>query len=169
MIIQSISGNVASQSLEGKEIDLLRLEWFETNKRIQRKRTRKGREVAFRFLKENPNLQDGDIICMDDTSAIVIEIQPCEAIALTPVSMLEMGTICYEIGNKHLPLFIQGDEVLLPYEPPIFRWLDASGYKPQQVQRKLANALRSNVTPHSHGDGGGGGSLLSKILNIAAK
>lgn len=169
MIIQSILGNVAGTSLAGKETDVLPLEWFETNKRIQRKRTRGGQDVAFRFLKENPNMQEGDIVFMDDTKAIVIEVLPCEAIVLVPATMLEMGTVCYEIGNKHLPLFIQGEEVLMPYEAPIFRWLEASGYKPQQAIRKLANPLRANVTPHSHGDSGGGGSLFSKILNIAGK
>src|SRR6202012_2442392 len=102
MIIQSISGNVATLPLEGKEIDVLPLEWFETHKRIQRKRSRGGQELAFRFLQENPNLQEGDIVFLDTTRAVVVEIQPCEAIVLTPATMLEMGTICYEIGNKHL-------------------------------------------------------------------
>lgn len=168
MIIQSIAGNVATTPLGEKEIDVLALEWFETHKRIQRKRSRGGLELAFRFLQENPNLQEGDIVYLDEHRVVVVEIQPCGAIVITPASMLEMGSICYEIGNKHLPLFIQGAEVLVPYEAPLFRWLEAAGYAPVMAQRKLTNALRSNVTPHSHGDSAGGG-LLSRILNIASK
>ncbi|HEY0273481.1 MAG TPA: urease accessory protein UreE [Chitinophaga sp.] len=167
MIIQAISGNVRTLPLEGKEIDVLPLEWFETHKRIQRKRSRGGQELALRFLQENPNLQEGDVLFMDASRAVIVEIQPCEAIVLTPATMLEMGAICYEIGNKHLPLFLQGAEVLVPYEDPLFRWLEAAGYAPVRAVRKLTNALRSNVTPHAHGDSGS--SLLSKILNIASR
>jgi urease accessory protein len=74
-----------------------------------------------------------------------------------------MGAVCYEIGNKHLPVFIQDDEVLIPMEEPLFRWLQASGYAPAPAERKLTNMLRTNVTPHSHG---AGSTLFQKIMSL---
>jgi urease accessory protein len=64
--------------------------------------------------------------------------------------MLEMGIACYEIGNKHLPTFIQDDAILLPYEEPIFKWLESKGFKPEQVVAKLLNLINATVTPHAH-------------------
>lgn len=164
MIIQQIIGNTKTQSIEGLDIDLLEIEWFETTKRIQRKRTNSGVEIAIKFIQEGQRLNQDDILYQDEKKAIVVNIKPCEAIVMTPSSLLEMGTICYEIGNKHLPLFIQNDQIMMPFEMPMFRWLEASGYKPQKQEIKLLHLLKSNVAPHGHGSS----SLFTKILNMAS-
>jgi urease accessory protein len=167
MIIEDIIGNVDTLPLGSRQTDLLQLQWYETTRRIQRRNTAGGREIALRLLKQGQRLQQGDIVYMDDATAVVVDILPCEAIVVTPASMPEMGTICYEIGNKHLPVFIQDNEVLIPMEEPLFRWLEAAGYAPVKATRKLVNMLRSNVTPHSHGNSSS--SLFSKIMNLASK
>ena len=59
-----------------------------------------------------------------------------------------MASVCYEIGNKHLPLFYEDDELLLPYEAPLFQLLLAAGYDVKQGKRKLLDPLRTSVTPH---------------------
>jgi urease accessory protein len=76
-----------------------------------------------------------------------------------------MGTVCYEIGNKHLPLFIQDDLVLMPYEDPTFKWLNAKGFDAQKVHTKLLNLLNSTVQPHAH-PLGIGGSIFSKVMGL---
>lgn len=164
MIIQQIIGNTQTQSIEGLEIDLLEIEWFEATKRIQRRRTNAGMEIAIKFIQEGQRLHQDDILYQDDKKVVVVHIKPCEAIVMTPVSLLEMGTICYEIGNKHLPLFIQNDQIMMPFEMPMFRWLEASGYAPEKHEIQLLHLLKSNVAPHGHGST----SLFTKILNIAA-
>lgn len=168
MIIDKIIGNTSTISLEGRTTDLLLLEWFETTKRIQRKHTQQGMEIAIRFLKEGQRLRIGDILYMDDARAVVVDIIPSDAIVVSPRSLPEMGSVCYEIGNKHLPMFIQDDQVLLPFEEPIYRWLLAAGYQTEKAHTKLTNLLNANVQPHAHGNSGGS-SLFSKIMNLAAK
>ncbi len=165
MIIEDIIGNINTIPVGSRQTDLLQLQWYETARRIQRKQTGAGRDMALRLLKQGQRLQQGDIVYMDDSVAVVIDILPCEAIVVRPASLQEMGAVCYEIGNKHLPLFLQDNEVLIPWEEPLFRWLEAAGYAPEKVVRKLTNMLRSNVTPHSHGDSGGS-SLFQKIINL---
>ncbi|NLR61394.1 urease accessory protein UreE [Chitinophaga polysaccharea] len=166
MIVEKIAGNIASTVTGNRKVDLLQLEWYEMTKRIQRKHTQDGLEIAIKFLKEGQRLQHGDILYMDDEKVVVVDILPSDAIVVTPRSLLEMGSICYEIGNKHLPVFIQNDQVLIPFEEPIFRWLAASGYDTVKAHTRLTNLLNANVQPHSHG---GGSSLFSKILGMAAK
>ncbi len=164
MIIEQIVGNTQTQNIGHRDIDLLEVEWFETTKRIQRKRTNSGMEIAIKFVQEGQRLHQDDILYQDDNKVVVVHIKPCEAIVMTPVSLLEMGTICYEIGNKHLPLFIQNDQIMMPFEMPMFRWLEASGYLPEKQEAQLLHLLKSNVAPHGHG----GTSLFTKILNIAS-
>jgi len=165
MIINETIGNL-SQNPTSKTVDFLDLEWFETTKRIQRKKTRSGTDIAIKFLREGQRLRDGDILFEDDQKAIAINVLETEAIEMSPSSLLEMGTVCYEIGNKHIPLFIQEDKVLLPFEMPMFRWLEASGFKPERKNVKLLNLLKSNVEPHGHGSLGS--SIFNKILKMAA-
>ncbi|WP_143306579.1 urease accessory protein UreE [Chitinophaga vietnamensis] len=166
MIIDNIIGNMETLAVSHLQTDLLQLEWYETTKRIQRKHTQQGMEIAVRFLKEGQRLRQGDILYMDAQKAVVVDILPSDAIVVSPRSLLEMGSVCYEIGNKHLPVFIQDNQVLLPYEEPIFRWLVASGYVTEKQHTRLTNLLNANVQPHSHG---GGSSLFSKIIGMASK
>lgn len=165
MIVNEIIGNVADTPVSGLEQDTLELEWFETTKRIQRKRTAGGREIAIKFLREGQRLRQGDILQREGNTIVTVEIKPCEAIVITPQTLPEMGTVCYEIGNKHMPLFIQDDKVMMPFEMPMFRWLEGSGYRPEKQVVRLLHLLKSNVEPHGHG----GSSLFSKILNLASK
>ncbi|QNF35320.1 urease accessory protein UreE [Adhaeribacter swui] len=170
MIIKEIVGNTASVPINNREIDYLHLEWFETTKRIIRKETANGLELAVKLWQEGIRLQEGDILWLDEQKAIVVSILPCEAIVITPHNLLQMGTICYEIGNKHLPLFIQDDQVLVSYEAPLFRLLAAAGYEPTIQKRKLLNMLKANVQPHEHGrEGKSSETLFTKILNLTTK
>ncbi|WP_295120571.1 urease accessory protein UreE [uncultured Chitinophaga sp.] len=166
MLIREKVGNVANTDIGNRRKDELQIEWFDAPKRIQRLRTQNGTEVAIKFLQEGQRLEQGDILFMDETTVIIVNIISCTAIAIEPRTMVEMGTVCYEIGNKHLPIFLQDEEVLIPYEEPLFRWLQAAGFAPEKKERQLRNMLKSNVTPHSHG---GGSTLFSKIMNLASK
>lgn len=160
ILIQQKIGQLDSFNVNSKTIDWLALEWYETNKRIQHKQTFSGKEVTIKFLNENPNFTQGDILYEDETSLIVIKVLECEAIVIQPKDMFEVASVCYEIGNKHLPLFYENDLLLVPFEMPLFRLLSAQGYNVKQGQRKLLQPFRTTVLPH------GGGSLFSKIMDI---
>ena len=164
MIINEIEGSLREFDITNRVVDYLEIEWFESTKRIQRKKSKNGQEVAIKFLKEGQRLKHEDVIYADDQKIIVVDIIPCDAIVVKPKSLLEMGSVCYEIGNKHLPMFIQNDEVLIPFEEPIFKWLSASGYDTEKVFTRLTNIVNSTVHPHGHSESS---SLFFKIMNIA--
>lgn len=165
MTINEKVGNINSMDLNGLCIDYLEVEWYETAKRILHKRTNAGKEVVLKFLNQNQNLTEGDILYRNDQEAILVNIKPCDSIVIKPLTMYEMAFVCYEIGNKHLPLFYDNDELIIPYEAPIFKMLEASGLHPEIQCRKLLNQLRTSVSAHSHT---GNKSLLSKILQLTS-
>ncbi|WP_037587258.1 urease accessory protein UreE [Stenoxybacter acetivorans] len=156
LIIQSIiapqTALRASGSLTNQTVDYVRLQWFEADRRLLRTRTEGGREIAFRLLKEGQRLHHDDVVHLDNKLAIVVAIEPSEVMVLSPQTLPEMARVCYEIGNKHTPLFLDGNELLMPYDKPLFEWLLAAGFAPQRGNRRLSEQLRANSAP---GVGGG--------------
>lgn len=160
MLIKEKLGNINFFAINNRAIDNLLLEWYETNKRILHKKTVSGSEVVMKFLNGNQQLTDGDVVYEDDFKIIVIEIIECDAMIIRPKTMLEMASVCYEIGNKHLPVFYQQDEILVPYEVPVFNLLVSAGNNVNRGKRKLINPLKTSVLPH------GDKSLFSKIMKL---
>lgn len=149
MLIQEKIGHSGTFEINNRKIDLLELQWFEARKRIIRKQTSSGKEVLLKFLNENPELTEGDILFVDTNTIIAVAILPCECIVLQPKNMFEMASVCYEIGNKHLPLFYEADELLVPFEMPLFHLLSVQGYVVKKEERKLLQPLKTTVAPHN--------------------
>jgi urease accessory protein len=164
MVIKEKLGNLTSFSVGARSIDRVSIEWYEVNKRILHKQSQSGREVIIKFMNEPQALTQDDVLWCDERVAVVADIQPCNAICIKPSSMREMAAVCYEIGNKHLPLFYDKDEVLVPFEEPLYKMLSAAGYQPKVENRKLLNQLKTSVTPHENAESKP--SLFSKILQL---
>jgi urease accessory protein len=165
MQINKILGNIEDYHTGEKEIHLVMIEWHETGKRILHKKTVQGEEVIYKSLNQAVALSCGDILFEDAHRLIVVDIAPCDAIVLKPVSFYQVAAICYEIGNKHLPLFYDDEEILVAYEAPLFRQLEAAAFAPSIQLRKLARPLRTSVKAHSSTSNG---SLFSKLLQITS-
>lgn len=164
MLINKKAGSVNIETIGNRRVDKLLIEWYEANKRIMHKQTESGKAVTLKFLHENPDLKDGDILWQNEEAVIAVEIKKCEAIVIKPETLLEAASACYEIGNKHLPLFYEGDELLVPYEAPLYRLLQAAGYAIKIEERKLTNTVKTTVSPHAHQ--GNNTSLFNKILQL---
>lgn len=164
MIITQTLGNINTTNIDNKVIDWLPLQWFETNKRILRKKTLSGKEVALKFLNESATLTQGDILWQDEQTIIAIEVLPCDCLVIQPKNMFEMASVCYEIGNKHLSLFYENDELLVPFESPLQRLLMAQGYEVKTEKRKLLQPLKTTVAPH----GNNNESLFSRIMKLSS-
>ena len=164
MLINEKAGSINTVTIGNRTVDKLVIEWYEANKRIMHKQTQSGKAVMLKFLQENPDLKDGDILWQNEDVVIAVEVKQCEAIVIKPATILEAASACYEIGNKHMPLFYEGDELLVPYETPLYRLLQAAGYAIRVEERKLTNAVRTTVSPHGHQ--GNSTSLFNKILQL---
>lgn len=165
MVVTKKIGHINSLQHQHKPVDWLHLEWYETAKRIMHQRTESGRDVVIKFMGESQQLTQGDILFEDLDTIIAVDILACNAIVIFPSTMYEMACVCYEIGNKHLPVFYKDDSVLVPFDMPLFKLLLAQGYKVKQGQRKLVQALKTTVAPH--GSGNNGETIFSKIMKIS--
>ena len=115
-------------------------------------------------MNENPNLQQGEVLYQEADKNYRVNILPCECLVIIPKNNFETASVCYEIGNKHLPLFYEEQALLVPYEKPLFRQLIAMGFEVHEQKRILLTPLRTSVAPH-----GESGTLFSKIMNLTQK
>ena len=163
LLISNIVSGFTPSLLENKKIEYFELEWYETTKRILRKKTNEGTDVAIKRSNTVPMNQD-DILFIDVNKVILVTILPCQCICLSPKNMVEMGSICYDIGNKHIPVFFEESKVLIPYDKPTFEQFQKLGYEPIVTQQKLTNALRTNIPQHGHIDDKEG--FFNKIMKL---
>lgn len=163
MIIREKTGRIGDYGGLDIEPDWLELEWFETRKRILHKTTSRGLAVSMKFLTESPEITEGDVLYVDAERLIVARILPCDCMVVKPGSLFETASLCYEIGNKHLPLFFEDNALLVPFEAPLYRLLVAQGYAVLRDERKLLQPLKTTVSPHASGSSG---SLFSKIMQL---
>ncbi|GAA0886809.1 urease accessory protein UreE [Sphingobacterium siyangense] len=149
MIITEITRNIQGEQIN-KRLDSLAIEWYESTKRIQRLRTAEGMDIAVKLLGNTSSLQDGDILYEDEEKIVVVTIKPCEVICVMAIDFLRIAFVSSEIGNKHLPLFVEANELLMPYERSMYEWLAKQGFDPQRCERQLLRQFNANVDPKHH-------------------
>ena len=109
MLCEQILGKLEETDISGRKLEYVDIEWHEAFKKIHRKVTDKGREVGIRMDDSvlTRGLLQGDVIYSDENLVIAVNTPPCEIIQ---VSLMEghekmAAKVCYEIGNRHAPLF----------------------------------------------------------------
>lgn len=149
MLIEKIMAKAGELNLAGTELDEVYFEWYELNKKILRKTTAAGVELGFRL--KDSGLGEGDIVAANESGFIVVRIIPCQCLAVSWHNWQQLARICYEIGNRHAPLFINSaaDRLLLPFDEPMERLLNKLGAHTSVVNEKLITPLAS-LSGHSH-------------------
>jgi urease accessory protein len=64
--------------------------------------------------------------------------------------MIEMGRLCFEIGNRHISLSISEDNVKIPYDEPTYEYLKKLGFDANKVKERFTNYTECKGHGHSH-------------------
>ena len=157
MICEKILGMLDELDVAGKTVEYVEIEWHEAFKKIHKKTTDTGREVGIRMDDSvlTEGLYDGKVIYMDDGLVIAVHTPPCEVIRVTvkPDHRFMAAKVCYEIGNRHAPLFYGEDEYtfITPYNEPMLQMLSGlHGVETEKEMRKLAFDKRVSASVHNH-------------------
>ena len=151
MLIEKIMAKAGELNLAEATLDEVYFEWYELNKKILRKTTTAGVELGFRLRDGVSGLGEGDIVAASESGFIVVRVIPCQCLAVSWHNWQQLAQICYEIGNRHAPLFINSvkDRLLLPFDQPMERLLNKLGAHTSVVVEKLITPLAS-LSGHSH-------------------
>ncbi|GGK69552.1 urease accessory protein UreE [Rufibacter glacialis] len=120
-----------------RSVDVLEVEWHETAKSRLRRKTVGGQQVLINRA-DRGTFQDGDVLYLSEEMAILLRIKPCDCIVLRPNSLQEVGTLCFEIGNKHVPIFMTDEqEVCVAYDGYLYQMLQSGNFFPTIEERVL--------------------------------
>ena len=144
MVLEKIIGSLSGKD-SSKQIVTVPFEWDEATKRIHKKTASSGEEIGLRLSEP---LYDGAVVFEDDERIIALDLVPCEITRLYADTMREMGIICFELGNRHLPLSFGGGSVDIPYDRPTFEYLEKKGFKCEKLVEKFIPEV--TVRGHSH-------------------
>ena len=157
MLCEQILGTLSDEQFKNLKVDYVDIEWHEAFKKIHRKTTDSGREVGIRlddFVLIRGLFQD-DVIYDADGVVIVVNTPPCEVIevSLAPGHEKYVAKVCYEIGNRHAPLFWGDKEntFITIYNEPMMAMLEKlHGVKAEKTVRKLDFDRRISAAIHNH-------------------
>lgn len=148
MVVDKILGRLGETE---KEVDPVRIDWFERDKKRLKKASAGGVEIG--ICTERP-LNDGDILYEDERKIIAVEITETDLIRIQVNDMAEMGRLCFEIGNRHLSLAIKPDCVRIPYDAPTYEYLKKLGFHVEKVRERFTDYTECRGHAHSVGAGG---------------
>ncbi|MCL6634447.1 MAG: urease accessory protein UreE [Peptococcaceae bacterium] len=156
MILDKVIGNINDGLLfPVKKVEVVELSWEEMGKRRLRKRTASGRDVGIVRTAKEP-FKDGDILCVEEDAVIVLRLRETEVLVVEPRDMKEMGTVCYQLGNRHLPVMILDESVVCPCDQTLIPMLEKLGVKYHRDKRRFEQDERpgtSHSSRHQHGHG----------------
>jgi len=148
MVIEKLLGK-KPENTDGKIIETVPFEWFEMNNKILKKTSSKGTEIGLRLSEP---LFDGALLYEDNEKIICLELLPCETTRVHVHNIKEMGRVCFELGNRHLPLSIAEDFVSTPHDNPTYEYLEKLGFHCERVTEKFTPEIITRGHHHDHHD-----------------
>ena len=152
MIADKILGNLNAQHPMGEVVPVV-FAWFETEKKRIAKTAADGTELGGCV---GEPLHAGDVLAEQNGKIYVVEVAPAPLIQTQVSTMQEMGRLCFELGNRHLPLQIEEHTVSVPYDEPTLLYLQRLGFDAKQVFADFSEhvACRAHgASEHSHAHG----------------
>ena len=161
MLITKVIGNIGTEEeISGKKTEWIELDWEELSKRILRKETDQGTDVALSLEQqehhhdhddhhhEHQPLQYGDILFEDDARRIAVRTKMEPVIVISPKNMTEMGKTAFELGNRHTPALIEENEVIVRADHTLNKLLDEVGVAYETTERRFKQPFK--YRGHSH-------------------
>jgi urease accessory protein len=166
MLITKVIGNIgAEEEIASKKTEWVELDWEELSKRILRKETDQGTDIALSLQQHEEDhhhehdhdhdhhhdhqaLQYGDILFEDDERRIAVRTKMEPVIVISPKNMTEMGKTAFELGNRHTPALIEENEVIVRADHTLNKLLDEVGVAYETTERRFKQPFK--YRGHSH-------------------
>ena len=174
MLITKVIGNIGTEEeIAGKKTEWIELDWEELSKRILRRETDQGTDIALSLEQqmttmittitdhdhdehddhdhhhhEHQTLQYGDLLFEDDERRIAVRTKMEPVIVISPKNMTEMGKTAFELGNRHTPALIEENEVIVRADHTLNKLLDEVGVAYETTERRFKQPFK--YRGHSH-------------------
>jgi len=147
LVIDRIRGSVPPAELAGKESDAVVLTWEQRRWTRGRLTTTGGREIAL-ALPTGTVLQAGAILCVEPEWYATVEAAEEPTLAISPPNQTVALRVAFEVGNRHFPLAIEPDALLVPDDPAMVQLIERLGVPWER--RSAIFAPIGNTHRHEH-------------------
>lgn len=148
MIVEKVISNLKYTEIGCRRVDTVRMSHDQLMKPHQKVTSEGGRVVGI-SLPEGDHLHNGDILYLDESEAIVIDLLEEDVFELRPKTNIEWARAAFNVGNMHQRAYLYPDCIRIPYDYVMVRMLDSLGVEYSRELRKL-DGLPANL-PASHG------------------
>lgn len=152
MLVDKVLARQGEISLNGLQVEYVTLDWEQRQKRRLRVRTDGGREIGIALA--SGGLCDGDILACTGGVVVVVRAAPEHVLAVWPRDRQEAAVVGHLLGNRHMPLWIEGDELLAWHDPLVAEALLAQNIPFAPQYRPLrSQPLSGGGHGHGHSQG----------------
>lgn len=141
-------GNLADFVVGARELERVVAESDDLAKRVLRFETSRG-DIGLRLTAGRP-VRDGDVIYADDALVIALEVTPDDVLVCRPSSIGHALAVGHALGNRHLPIRVEGDTLVVRYDRLVEELFAAADVEYAREYRKLGAPFRHANAPHGH-------------------
>lgn len=148
LLISAPLGNLADFPLGRRRLERIAASSDDLAKRVLRFKTSRG-DIGLRFGAGRSAL-DGDVIYADAAVVIALDVAPDDVLVCRPRSIAQALGLGHALGNRHLPVQIDGEVLVLRYDRLAEDLLIDSNVEYVRESRKLGAPFRHANAPHGH-------------------
>ncbi len=126
LVVDRLPETIPAGELQGKEADKVVLTWEQRRWTRGRLLTAGGREIAI-ALQTGSVLEPGGILCVQPGWYASVEAAQEKTLAISPPSHDMALRVAFEVGNRHFPLAIDGEQLLVPDDSAMVQLLARLG------------------------------------------
>ena len=148
LIIDRLISPASPAELRAKEDDKLVLTWEQRRWVRGRFTTDKGRKIGL-ALPTGTTLAPDAILWVEQDWYLRVEAATESVLEIVPSDYEKAVKIAFEVGNRHFPLALQGNKLLVPDDKAMVRLMDRLG-APWERRQAVFNPI-GNTQGHQHG------------------
>ncbi|MEA2688786.1 MAG: urease accessory protein [Candidatus Eremiobacteraeota bacterium] len=148
MVLVAPLGNLSDFEVGERRLERVTVRSDDCAKRVLRLATSAG-DVGVRFAGER-RLRNGDVLYADDERVVAVAVEADDVIVGRPPTIAAALGLAHALGNRHLPVQIDGDEIVVRYDP-LLPGVFAGCEVPFARERRVLNEpFRHAHAPHGH-------------------
>ena len=148
LIIDHLIPAVLPSELQTKEEDTLVLTWEQRRWARGRFTTAHGRKIGIALPTGSALVPDA-FLWIDDKWYLRVEAAPEPVLEISPSGYEQAVQIAFEVGNRHYPLALREDKLLVPDDKAMVRLMERLGAHWEKI--KTVFDPIGNTLPNPHG------------------
>jgi urease accessory protein len=145
VIIDCLNSSASQEDLRAREEDKLVLNWEQRRWMRGRFTTERGRKIGI-ALPTGTTVVPGSILYVGADWFLKIEAAVESVLEIVPSNCAEAVKIAFEVGNRHFPLALHENKILVPDDKPMIRLLERLGV-PWERRQTIFDPI---VSTHLH-------------------